>query len=244
MTGHELRVFDLADPVTGPGFAPDHPVIDDPAERGQLLAYLYGGHPVLTTTATLDDIVDPQSGAEVPTSFRTDGGWIWTDSVQYYLDHYGLAPDAELTTHIRAQIDRGQLLPDTDQETVIQAADFLLNPPSPEAPEEIWFPGNALPAACRPDPLLSPTELALQVGGVCADLVRGKGPGAEWRGRTGREHVPLASPMSDAAWTASARAPGLKAAASTGEACAPPGKPGRLMPWRMTIGTTWPRTRR
>jgi hypothetical protein len=136
------RVFDFADPVTGPGFAPDHPVIDDPAERGPLLTYLYGGHPVLTTTATLDDIVDPQSGAEVPTSFRTDGEWIWTDSVQYYLDHYGLAPDAELTAHIRAQIDCGQLLPGTDQETAIRAADFLLNPPSPEAPEAVWFPGD------------------------------------------------------------------------------------------------------
>jgi hypothetical protein len=136
------RVFDFADPDTGPGFAPDHPVIDDPVERGRLLTYLRGGHPVLTTTATLDDIVDPQSGAEVPTSFRTDGEWIWTDTVQYYLDHHGLAPEARLAAHIGAQLDRGQLLPDTDRETAIRAADFLLQPPSPQAPTPVWFPGD------------------------------------------------------------------------------------------------------
>jgi hypothetical protein len=136
------RVFDFADPVAGPGFAPDHPVIDDPVERGQLLTYLRGGHPVLTTTATMTDILDPQAGDVVPTTFRTDGEWIWTDTVQYYLDHHRLAPDARLTAHIESQLDWGQLLPDTDQETAIRAAEFLMHPPPPEAPTAVWFPGN------------------------------------------------------------------------------------------------------
>jgi hypothetical protein len=136
------RVFDFADPGTGLGFAPDHPVIDDLDERGKLLGYLRSGHPVLTTTATMTDIVDPQAGDVVPTSFRTDGEWIWTDTVQYYLDHHGLAPDAYLTAHIAAQRDRGQLLPDTDQETAIRAAEFLLHPPPSPTPAAVWFPGN------------------------------------------------------------------------------------------------------
>ncbi len=134
------RVFDFADPVTGPGFAPDHPVVDDLDERGKLLDYLRGGHPVLTTTATMNDILDPQAGDVVPTSFRTDGEWIWTDTVQYYLHHHGLAPDADLTAHIAAQRDRGQLLPDTDQETAIRAADFLLHPPPSRTATAVWFP--------------------------------------------------------------------------------------------------------
>jgi hypothetical protein len=136
------RVFDFADPVTGPGFAPDHPVIDDPGERGRLLTYLRGGHPVLTTTATMTDILDPQAGDVVPATYRTDGEWIWTDTVQYYLEHHGLAPDARLTAHIGAQLDWGQLLPDTDPGTAIRAADFLLHPPSPQPPTAVWFPGH------------------------------------------------------------------------------------------------------
>jgi hypothetical protein len=136
------RVFDFADPVTGPGFAPDHPVIDDPVERGQLLDYLRAGYPVLTTTATMADILDPRAGDVVPTTFRTDGEWIWTDTVQYYLDRHGLAPDARLTEHIGAQLDWGQLLPDTDQETAIRAAEFLMHPPSSDAETAAWFPGD------------------------------------------------------------------------------------------------------
>jgi hypothetical protein len=136
------RVFDFADPVTGPGFAPDHPVIDDPGERDRLLTYLRGGYPVLTTTAAMTDILDPQAGDVVPTSFRTDGEWIWTDTVQYYLDRHGLAPDARLTEHIGAQLDWGQFLPDADQQTAIRAAEFLMNPPSPEAEAAAWFPGD------------------------------------------------------------------------------------------------------
>jgi hypothetical protein len=136
------RVFDFADPVTGPGFAPDHPVIDDPGERDRLLTYLRGGYPVLTTTAAMTDILDPQAGDVVPTSFRTDGEWIWTDSVQYYLDRHGLAPDARLTEHIGAQFDWGQLLPDADQETAIRAAEFLMHPPAQEAETAVWFPGD------------------------------------------------------------------------------------------------------
>ena len=34
------RVFDFADPDTGPGFDPSHEVIDDPGERAGLLDYL------------------------------------------------------------------------------------------------------------------------------------------------------------------------------------------------------------
>jgi hypothetical protein len=48
--------YDFADPQDGPGFAPDHAVIDDPQERDRLLTYLSGGEPALTTTALRDDV--------------------------------------------------------------------------------------------------------------------------------------------------------------------------------------------
>jgi hypothetical protein len=123
------RVYDFADPVTGPGFAPDHPVITDPARRAALLGYLRGGRPALTTTATSADIVERSAGAVVPVSFRTDGQWIWTDAVAYYLDAYGLAPEAGLTAHIERQLSRGLRVPDADHDQAVSAADFLLRPP-------------------------------------------------------------------------------------------------------------------
>ena len=109
-------------------------MIDDPVDRARLLAYLRGGRRVLTTTAGMNDVLDPAAGAVVPTSLRTDGEWIWTDTVEYYLSRYGLAPDAQLTAHIEARLRRGQTVPGTDQDTAIRAAGFLLHPPGNQAP--------------------------------------------------------------------------------------------------------------
>lgn len=145
VTGPEFtvaKVFDFADPITGPGFAPGHPVIDDPAERERLLAYLRAGHPVMMTTAGMEDILDPAAGPVVPASFRTDGEWIWTDTVGYYLSRHGIAPDAELMTHIKAQFARGVTAPDVDRDTAIRATDFLLHPPAAKATTAVWFPGT------------------------------------------------------------------------------------------------------
>jgi hypothetical protein len=121
-------VFDFADPVSGPGFAPDHAVVDDPDERARILAYLGAGVPVLMTTVAMPDVLDPAAGAVVPANFRTDGEWIWTDTVGYYLSRHGLAPEARLTEHIGAMLARGQTTPAVDDETAGRAADFLLNP--------------------------------------------------------------------------------------------------------------------
>jgi hypothetical protein len=96
------RVFDEVDPEDGPKFAPDRPTIADEDERERLIDYLESGTELLVTTATMDDVVDPERGAVVPTSFRTDGTWVWTDTVTYYLHQHNLAPDPELLEHIRA----------------------------------------------------------------------------------------------------------------------------------------------
>jgi hypothetical protein len=96
----------------------------------------------------MGDVVDPEAGSVVPMSFRTDGTWIWTDTVEYYLSRHQLAPDAELITHIEAQIASGQAVPDPDQETAIQAGEFLLNPPADQARTAVWPPAEE-----GPDPM-------------------------------------------------------------------------------------------
>ncbi|WP_179332389.1 hypothetical protein [Streptomyces sp. Tue6028] len=35
----------------------------------------------------------------VPAIFRTDGTWVWSDQIAYYLDRYGYAPDPGLRRH-------------------------------------------------------------------------------------------------------------------------------------------------
>ena len=94
------RDFDSVDPPLGPSFATDHERLDD-VEAARVLEYLDAGEALLATTARENDILDASLGEVVPQSFRTDGTWIWTDTVTYYLRAYGLAPDQELLAHIR-----------------------------------------------------------------------------------------------------------------------------------------------
>ncbi|HEY2441838.1 MAG TPA: hypothetical protein VGI31_01760 [Streptosporangiaceae bacterium] len=135
------RVFDFAKPGTGPGFHPGHRVITDSAERDRMLQYLTSGTPVLHTTARTRDVLDPGAGQVVPGSFRTDGEWIWTDAAAYYLEQRGLAPDEDLAAHIDARWRAGDADAETDYETAVAAADFLLHPPPEHARKAAWTPG-------------------------------------------------------------------------------------------------------
>ena len=92
------RVFDRVDPRRGPVFDTGHTRLDDPA----ILSYLDAGTVVLATTEQAGDVVDSARGNVVPMTYRTDGAWIWTDTVSYYLREHSLAPDADLVAHIRA----------------------------------------------------------------------------------------------------------------------------------------------
>ncbi|OXM47920.1 hypothetical protein [Amycolatopsis alba] len=129
------RVFDVVDPETGPGFEPGHPVVEDPEELRALVAYLTGGTPVLVTPSLLDDVLAPDRTAVVPMNFLTDGTWIWTDTVTYYLENHGLAPESGLLGHIRA---RGTVAP-VPPDVVGRAAGFVLAPPAERTP--VWSAG-------------------------------------------------------------------------------------------------------
>jgi hypothetical protein len=135
------RVFDFAKPDTGPGFHPGHRVVTDSAERDRMLQYLTSGALVLHTTARTRDVLSPAVGQVVPTSFRTDGEWIWTDTVAYYLEEHGMAPDEELAAHIDARWLEGDIDAQTDEETAVIAANFLLYPPAEYARQAAWTPG-------------------------------------------------------------------------------------------------------
>ena len=71
-------------------------------ERDQVLAYLEAGASVMTATRRATDVVDPARGAVVPTGYRTDGRWVWTEAAAYYLRAHGVAPDPGLLADIRS----------------------------------------------------------------------------------------------------------------------------------------------
>jgi hypothetical protein len=128
-------VFDHVDPVTGPSFAADHPVIEDPAVKARILRRLEAGTLVLASPMLMDDILDPASEAVVPMNYRTDGAWIWTDTVAYYLRVHGLAPAAELLGQLERSGDEPRPLSRADAEAAVA---FLLAPPETQDAETVW----------------------------------------------------------------------------------------------------------
>ncbi|WP_051969508.1 hypothetical protein [Kitasatospora azatica] len=132
-------VFDGVDPVTGPSFAPEHPRLAEGAERAAVLRYLRAGTAVLMTPMLADDVVDPSRRGVVPMAFRTDGEWIWTDTVGYYLEQYGLAPEARLLAHVRGKGAAQPVVP--APEVLERAVAFVLAPPEPD--EVVWRVGPA-----------------------------------------------------------------------------------------------------
>jgi hypothetical protein len=90
------RVFD-----DGGIFSPDRPRLAG-EEKERVAAWLEAGPAVLGTDGRLPDVVDPARGESVPMSYRTDGRWLWTESVAYYLTTYGIAPEPGLLAHIRS----------------------------------------------------------------------------------------------------------------------------------------------
>jgi len=94
------RLFDGVDPVRGPWFASNRPVVSDATERDDLLAALRGGVVIAWSSAQMPDILARDRGDVVPMHLRTDGTWLWSEAVAYYLENYGLAPDPQLAAHL------------------------------------------------------------------------------------------------------------------------------------------------
>lgn len=108
------RDYDSVDPLLGPQFDTDHERLAD-VEAARVLEYLDAGEALLATTARESDILESSLGEVVPQNFRTDGTWIWTDAVSYYLRAYRLAPDQELLAHIRGRDYRIAALDDVSR---------------------------------------------------------------------------------------------------------------------------------
>lgn len=116
------RLFDGNHPVAGPYFSARRTQIDDIGERARIVRFLSGGTVILFTTARERDYLDPAARQEVGMSFRTDGEWVWSDGLTYYLQHYGVGPDADFYQHIQAC---DYLAAEPDESTASAALDAL-----------------------------------------------------------------------------------------------------------------------
>jgi hypothetical protein len=96
---HRVRVYDAVDEA-GPSFAADHPRMTGAAARERVLGHLAAGTVIRRNPALRDDVVDRTRRGAVPWKFVTDGEWIWSDAVAYYLRVHHLAPPADFLAHV------------------------------------------------------------------------------------------------------------------------------------------------
>jgi hypothetical protein len=94
------RVFDGDGdaPVEGPG----RTTLPDPQERARVVEFLDGGEVLAAGGPLSPDVLAPDHPVVVPAGYATDGTWIWSASLRYYVATHGLAPEPDLLAHIRA----------------------------------------------------------------------------------------------------------------------------------------------
>lgn len=105
------RVFDLTAPDGRPGMAAAHERVTSVEERIALLHALRAAPIAVHALGPEPDRVEPARGPVVPAGFRTDGVWVWSDQIAYYLDRYGLAPEPGLRHHLTARAPHRAAVP-------------------------------------------------------------------------------------------------------------------------------------
>ncbi|MFC0037823.1 glycohydrolase toxin TNT-related protein [Actinomadura rayongensis] len=121
------RVFDGIGP-DGENPSVSRPPVD-PAERGPLADYLRRCPVVLAARSFAPDLLDPARPERVPLTFHTDGTWVWSGAVGYYLAEHGVPPEPDLVAHVRA---RGFRVPQVADEAMDAATAAVTGEKPPE----------------------------------------------------------------------------------------------------------------
>jgi hypothetical protein len=91
-----LSIFDKSSPE--PAIDP-HLGVLDPATSERVGAYLRSGVPLMSTTQKVPDAVTGAPAAVVPISIVTDGEYVWSMAVAYYVEAHHVSPGEEFITH-------------------------------------------------------------------------------------------------------------------------------------------------
>ena len=110
MTGLSIASLNLAERLT------------DPAERASVAGFLSGGLAIMISPDCDEDQVDPKREPTVPRGFATDGTWIWSFALGYYVQEHGVAPEADFLAYMR---ERDYTAAPPDEAARERAARFL-----------------------------------------------------------------------------------------------------------------------
>ncbi|MFC7528577.1 hypothetical protein [Actinoplanes sp. GCM10030250] len=111
--GPPLRLAEASTPARLPPPDAALPV----AERPKIVAFLRDAPLALAAYGTGEDPYDGDLPV-VPLHIHTDGVWVWSESLAYFAETYGLPPEPELLAHIRA---RGYRWSEVDEQTLQHA---------------------------------------------------------------------------------------------------------------------------
>lgn len=159
------------------------------AEQDHVLSYL-GGAPVVLPGRGYDiDRLAPNPEARVPVAFHSDGTWIWPAAVNYYLQEYGIAPEAELVEHIRNNRYQVPRVPDEQRAA---AHDYLTHGDGGQQPDPRGAgPGHGVPPGTVPGaPGMAPGA---------AGVAPGMAPGAPGMATAPSTPAPAGTPV-DPPW--------------------------------------------
>lgn len=70
-------------------------------EAKEIVDYLKNAPVVMRTTTLKRDSISGED-AVVPQSIRSDGEWVWSDEVTYYIDTYLMKPDDDFLVYLRS----------------------------------------------------------------------------------------------------------------------------------------------
>ena len=94
--------------------SPNNPSIKDYINKGadypidKICAYLDSGLPLIVSPGFVLDVIDESKGNAGSPSILTDGKWVWSGVLSYYVKNYNLQLDSEL---IDTMISNGWKIP-------------------------------------------------------------------------------------------------------------------------------------
>jgi hypothetical protein len=123
-------------------------------DREAVLSYLLSAEVVLRASEPGQDILDEESGAEVPLDLRSDGFWVWSDASAYYLAEHDVRPPQGL---VDRALDIGGTAASLDSVTYHRVLEALAGP-AEEGSAEPEQPGPQSPASGPDDGDDSPDD--------------------------------------------------------------------------------------
>ena len=103
-----------------PRLDPDLTRTDDQGLITRVAGYLNGGVAVLRAPALMDDHLDETRRACVPMVYLTDGEWVWSGEHRYYLQRYGILPEADFLRQMESHDYRPPAVTQTGQRSALE----------------------------------------------------------------------------------------------------------------------------